>query len=70
MRAPRNPSFNPDDDIQKQKSIMAEDISTLTNNLMNMTDNFYRNWLRALQAVDEMLLNITNTLEWREFSTT
>jgi len=38
-------------------------IPTLTNNQMNLTDNFYRNWLRALQAVDEMLLNITNTLE-------
>ena len=61
--APRNPSYNPDDSIQSQKPSWLKTLPKLTQDQMNSIDEFYRNRLRALQAVDEMLLNITNALE-------
>ena len=63
MTAPRNPSYNPDDDIQDQKPSWLKKLPKLTTDQLNSIDDFYRNRLRALQAVDEMLLNITNALE-------
>jgi len=63
MTAPRNPSYNPDDNIQDQKPSWLKKLPKLTTEQLNSIDAFYRNRLRALQAVDEMLYNITNALE-------
>lgn len=62
-KAPRNPSYNPDDSIQSQKPSWLKMLPKLTQQQMDSIDEFYRNRLRALQAVDEMLLNITDALE-------
>ena len=62
-KAPRFPSYNPDDSIQSQKPSWLKTLPKLTEKQLDNIDKFYRNRLRALQAVDEMLLNITSALE-------
>ena len=62
-KAPRYPSYNPDDSIQSQKPSWLKTLPKLTQDQLNSIDEFYRNRLRALQAVDEMLQNITDALE-------
>ncbi len=59
MSAPRYDSFNPDDDVQSEKPSWLKSIPKLSPNQVASIDEFYRNRLRALQAVDEMLENIT-----------
>ena len=63
ISAPRYDSFNPDDNLQKQKPSWLKTIPKLTDDQIASIDEFYRNRLRALQAVDEMLENITLLLE-------
>ncbi|XP_065837522.1 N-acetylglucosamine-6-sulfatase-like [Oscarella lobularis] len=63
MKAPRYDSFNPDDSAQKEKPSWLGRLPKLTQNQIDGIDNFYRNRLRSLQAVDEMLQNITDALE-------
>ena len=63
ITAPRNPSYNPGDDIQKQKPSWLKRLPPLDADQLGNIDNFYRNRLRALQAVDELLENITMFLE-------
>lgn len=60
--APRFDSFNPSDSIQQQKPSWLGRLPKLTDSQVNSIDNFYRNRLRSLQAVDEMLKNITDLL--------
>ena len=62
-KAPRTSSFNPDDSVQSQKPSWLGRLPKLTQDQIDSIDEFYRNRLRALQAVDEMLENITNQLE-------
>ena len=59
ITAPRNPSYNPSDEIQKQKPSWLKRLPPLTDSQLESVDDFYRNRLRALQAVDELLENIT-----------
>ena len=66
MSAPRYNSFNPDDDVQGEKPSWLKIIPKLTQNQIDSIDEFYRNRLRALQAVDEMLENITLLLSKEE----
>ncbi|XP_065885331.1 N-acetylglucosamine-6-sulfatase-like [Dysidea avara] len=66
MTAPKNPSYNPDDDVQQQKPSWLKILPKLDQNQMDRLDEFYRNRLRAMLAVDEMLQNITDTLEKEE----
>lgn len=61
-KAPRYESFNPEDDIQTEKPSWLKNLPKLTEDQIDNIDNFYRNRLRALQAVDEMLANITEVL--------
>ena len=61
--APRYPSYNPNDTIQEQKPSWIKRLPTLSTSQVASIDEFYRNRLRALQAVDEMLENITNLLD-------
>ena len=63
VSAPRYDSFNPDDSIQNQKPSWLGRLPKLTQKQIDSIDNFYRNRIRALQAVDEMLENITNYLK-------
>ena len=63
ISAPRFDSFNPDDSIQKQKPSWLKTIPKLDKDQIAGIDEFYRNRLRALQAVDEMLENITILLK-------
>ena len=63
MTAPRNPSYNPNEDLQKQKPSWIKRLPKLDDKQVQNIDNFYRNRLRALQAVDEMLENITIFIE-------
>ena len=62
-KAPRYPSYNADDTIQVQKPSWIRRMPPLDATQLEDIDEFYRNRLRALQAVDEMLENITNLLE-------
>ena len=63
VNAPRNPSYNPSDDIQKEKPSWLKRLPPLNADQLKKVDDFYRNRLRALQAVDELLENITKFLE-------
>lgn len=62
-KAPRRESFNPNDAVQHEKPSWLASLPKLTDDQIESIDNFYRNRLRALQAVDEMLENITSYLE-------
>ena len=63
LKAPRYPSYNPDDQLQDQKPSWLNKLPLLDATQIDDIDDFYRNRLRALQSVDEMLENITNLLE-------
>ena len=63
ITAPRNPSFNPSDAVQHQKPSWIKQLHPLNNGQISAIDRFYRNRLRCLQAVDEMLENITLFLQ-------
>ncbi len=62
-KAPRYASYNPSDSIQQQKPSWIKRLPPLNSVQLSYIDNFYRNRLRALQAVDEMLENITVLLQ-------
>ena len=62
MKAPRYDSFNPPDDVQKMKPSWIKILPSLTEKQKDSLDEFYRNRLRSLQAVDEMLENILDTI--------
>lgn len=61
--APRYPSYNPSDDLQHMKPSWIKHLPPLDSTQLASIDNFYRNRLRALQAVDEMLENVTLYLQ-------
>ena len=63
FKAPRYPSYNPSSEIQAQKPSWLSKLPLLDETQIESIDAFYRDRLRALQAVDEMLENITNLLE-------
>ena len=63
ITAPRNPSYNPSDEIQKQKPSWIKHLPPLTETQLGNIDAFYQRRLQALQAVDELLENITLFLE-------
>ena len=63
ISAPRYPSFDPDHAIQQQKPSWIKRLPKLSGVQIAEIDAFYRNRLRALQAVDEMLENITDFLQ-------
>ena len=63
LKVPRYPSYNPTDEIQAQKPSWINKMPPLDLLQIDDMDEFYRNRLRALQAVDEMLESITNLLE-------
>ena len=60
LTAPRFSSYNPDDTVQQQKPSWIKHLPLLTKHQRESMDNFYRNRLRSLQAVDEMLENISH----------
>ena len=61
-KAPRFPSYNPDDELQEMKPSWIKRLPLLNDNQISSIDVLYRHRLQSLQAVDEMLLNITTTL--------
>ena len=63
LSAPRYPSYNPLDNIQNQKPSWIKTLPELDQTQLSSIDEFYRNRLRALQAIDEMLLNLTTLLD-------
>mmetsp|Transcript_10199 Transcript_10199/g.21875 ORF Transcript_10199/g.21875 Transcript_10199/m.21875 type:complete len:673 (-) Transcript_10199:873-2891(-) len=60
---PRYDSFNPSDEVQQQRPAWIKNIPPLTKEQIEDMDNFYGKRLRSLQAVDEALESITETLE-------
>lgn len=60
---PRYDSFNPQNDIQQQRPAWIKGLPRLTKEQIDDMDNFYRNRLRSLQAVDEALESITETID-------
>mmetsp|Transcript_5982 Transcript_5982/g.12525 ORF Transcript_5982/g.12525 Transcript_5982/m.12525 type:complete len:634 (+) Transcript_5982:81-1982(+) len=60
---PRYDSFNPSDAVQQQHPSWMKHMPPLTKKQIDDMDNFYRNRLRSLQAVDEALESITETLD-------
>ena len=63
ITAPRYASYNPPDNVQKEKPSWLKILPPLDNKQLESIDEFYRNRLRALQAVDEMLENVTTLLD-------
>ena len=63
VKAPRFASFNPDDDLQQQKPSWIKTLPKLSSKQIDHIDEFYRNRLRSLQAVDEMLADIIHLLK-------
>ena len=63
VTAPRYPSYNPSDKLQQMKPSWIKRLPPLDDSQLASIDAFYRNRLRALQAVDEMLENITIFLQ-------
>ena len=59
---PRFDSFNPPDDIQSHRPAWIKDLPPLTQGQIDQMDGFYRNRLRSLQAIDEALESIVDTL--------
>jgi arylsulfatase A-like enzyme len=62
LKAPRYDSYNPSDSVQKMKPSWIKSLPPMTSDQMAATDDLFRNRLRSLQAVDEMLEDIVNTL--------
>ena len=60
---PRYDSFNPPDEIQQQRAAWIKALPPLNQDQIDDMDNFYRNRLRSLQAVDEALESISDTLD-------
>mmetsp|Transcript_12306 Transcript_12306/g.22064 ORF Transcript_12306/g.22064 Transcript_12306/m.22064 type:complete len:631 (-) Transcript_12306:36-1928(-) len=60
---PRFDSFNPSDDIQHQRPAWIKNMPPLAQAQIDSMDNFYRNRLRALQAVDEALEDVVGTVK-------
>jgi hypothetical protein len=60
---PRYDSFNPSDENQKDRPSWIKDMPPLTKQQIDDMDKFYRNRLRSLQAVDEALEKIVETLD-------
>lgn len=50
FQAPRTDSFNPDDDLQKQKPSWVGRLPKLTEQQINNTDNFFRKRIQSLQV--------------------
>lgn len=62
-RAPRNPSFNPDDDIQANKVSWVGALSRLNQSVVDYVDWQHRSRLQALKGVDEMVEDVVAFLE-------
>ena len=62
-KAPRYPSYNPDDKFQQMKPSWIKRLPLLTENQLSDIDELYRHRLQSLQAVDEMLLSLLTTIE-------
>ena len=60
---PRFDSFNPPDGVQSHRPAWMKDLPPLTQEQIDSMDNFYRNRLRSLQAIDEALESIVETLQ-------
>jgi N-acetylglucosamine-6-sulfatase len=61
MKAPRRPSFNEED--VSDKPSFVQDTAPLTQGEINQVDRWYRKRLQSLQAVDEGVAQIVDTLE-------
>ncbi|KAH3760332.1 Arylsulfatase A [Pelomyxa schiedti] len=62
--APRTPSFNSDTSVMEQKPTWwIRSLPLLSSADISDLDNSYKKRLRCLQAVDEMILNLTVTLD-------
>jgi N-acetylglucosamine-6-sulfatase len=59
--APRSPSFNEEDVSDKPEWVRA--LPSLTGGTISSIDGIYRNRLRTLQAVDEMVKNLVDELQ-------
>mmetsp|Transcript_5435 Transcript_5435/g.11837 ORF Transcript_5435/g.11837 Transcript_5435/m.11837 type:complete len:618 (-) Transcript_5435:645-2498(-) len=59
---PRYDSFNPSDEVQQHRPAWIKDLPLLTQKQIDDMDNFYRNRLRSLQAIDEALEKVVDTL--------
>ena len=62
VQFPRYDSFNPSDNIQQQRAGWIKGMPLLTQEQIDDMDRFYRNRLRSLQAVDEALEILLETL--------
>ena len=67
FKAPRYPSYNPTSEIQAQKPSWLGKLPLLDETQIESIDAFYRDRLRALQAVDEMLENTVEPLNKGHF---
>jgi arylsulfatase A-like enzyme len=60
LKVPRTPNFNPD----KPSGVhWVKNLEKLTDEMVDYHDHFYRQRLRALQSVDELVENVVRRLE-------
>ena len=62
-KAPRYPSYNPDDIIQRMKPSWIKRLPLLNESQLSDIDTLFRLRLQSLQAVDEMLLDVFITIK-------
>ncbi|KAI0193498.1 arylsulfatase [Astrocystis sublimbata] len=63
VQAPRNPNWNPSDEIQKQKGSWLASLPLMNESVKSFADHSYRQRIRALQGVDEIMEDVIALLE-------
>ena len=62
-KAPRLPWWNPDDDIQSQKSVFLKNASRMNDTEIAGSDSAFRHRLQTLQGVDDIVNDVIAKLE-------
>ena len=65
-KAPRTPSFNPDDDVQSNKVGWIKDLIRMDKGNESFSDMEFRNRAQALVGIDEMLEDVLKLLEQKD----
>ncbi|TPX15448.1 uncharacterized protein E0L32_004428 [Thyridium curvatum] len=63
VTAPRTPNFNPSEEFQKQKGSWLPTLPLMNDTIIAFSDHAYRQRIRGLQGVDEIMEDVINTLE-------
>jgi arylsulfatase A-like enzyme len=65
VQTPRQPCWNPPDDIQKGKSVFLKNMKPMDAEVEASADRLYRDRLRSIQGVDEIIEDVIRILKER-----